>query len=314
MALEDLLAFLGREQRGEHRRNVVGRDVHAWTGLGSDVVFGALRRVERTASLVVEYGGVVLAILLLHGRCTSAASRERIEQALGGASRNDCVGDGVGVALVDVAGSTDATGELNTATSLHGVRCLVRRGVEVRCAAKRNGASRRVGRRSEALRGVGSRSTDVSAHAADVVLAEQPLDRTSVGQWLAGSCDTGGCDLLCILRSRTRSVGFPLHRSGDWLQGHRQGRFPCCRLLDSCRADIRAVTRIAHEIASGTLSTSAHCNRMKPGTPTVKRGAGCADEHSRDAEPRIERRVGSSRAALQLPYHQRRLDLGDRCR
>lgn len=107
MAVEDLLAVLRREERGEHRRNVIGRYIDARTGLGSDAVLRALRGIERTAALVIEGGGVVLAVLSLHGAGAATATGEPIEQPLGALAAHHLVGDGVRVLLVRIAGPAD---------------------------------------------------------------------------------------------------------------------------------------------------------------------------------------------------------------
>jgi hypothetical protein len=65
--------------------------------------------------------------------------REAIEQAFRRAAGHHRVGDLVSIALVGVARAPDATGELDAAGLLHGMRCLVRCGMQVGLFAKPDG-------------------------------------------------------------------------------------------------------------------------------------------------------------------------------
>jgi hypothetical protein len=118
------------------------------------------------------------------------------------------------VALVGIPCAPHATGKLDAACLLHRVRCLVRRGVQVGFATKCDRPSRGVGIRAEAVGRHRCGATDLGLDVADVVPAEQVLDRARVGQRLAGTGNAlrgGLLRLLGVHRSRDRATGLHLH-------------------------------------------------------------------------------------------------------
>jgi hypothetical protein len=105
-----------------------------------------------------------------------------IEQRLGAPTCDDAVGDGISVALIDIAGLADATLEVNTRALLDDVCGLVCRGVKTRRACERDvvAGCERFG--AHCFAGISRVLIEVGLHAGDVVEAEQMLDDVDVRQ------------------------------------------------------------------------------------------------------------------------------------
>ncbi len=140
-------------------------------------------------------------------------------------SRDHGVRDRVGVALVGVTGPADTPCELYTAPLLHGVRCLVRRGVQVGVTAKCDGVPGGIGGCPQVVSGDRGGATDVSLDLPDVVPAEQALDGAGMGKRLARSRYAACSDLLHLRWIGGFSARLPLHgrlQKTALRHGHRQ--------------------------------------------------------------------------------------------
>jgi len=100
------------------------------------------------------------------------------------------------VLLVRVAALADAALELHAPALLNNVRRFVSRRVEAGRAGERDAVAGRVRLGADRAARRGSRAADVGIDAADVVAAEQLLDRGAVRQRAAGAGDAGRSGFL----------------------------------------------------------------------------------------------------------------------
>jgi hypothetical protein len=106
-----------------------------------------------------------------------------------------CIGDGVGMALVGVAGLIDAAQQLHAAALLDDMCGLVCGGVKIRRAVERHRVADGERASTERLRGLGRRGALMSCHARDVMPAEAALDRIAVWKLAPTACDGLARDL-----------------------------------------------------------------------------------------------------------------------
>jgi hypothetical protein len=159
------------------------------------VEFARLGAVDDRAGAAVgePTGQPVLGKVLALDRAASraaalAAGRHLIEQRLGRAPGDHRIGDGVGMALVCIAGLTDAALELDTRALLNHVGRLVGHGVQVGVAAEHDVVAGGVGRSADVARARCCFGSEMGMHPRNVVAAERPLDRVGVGQRRTGTC------------------------------------------------------------------------------------------------------------------------------
>jgi hypothetical protein len=141
--------------------------------------------------------------LALHRR-GSAAAGVAVEQRLGTLALHDGIGHLVCVLLVDITALADGTLELDAAALLDDVGCLVRRRVETWGGGESDMVPGRVRLGTDRPACGSGLAVYVGLHAADVVTAEQLLDRGHMGQPATGSNDPLRSRSLNLLAVKAR--------------------------------------------------------------------------------------------------------------
>lgn len=113
---------------------------------------------------------------------TRGSPRHLAEQRFRTLSRNDLVGDGVGVTLVGVMCLTHAALQLNSAALLHDMRCLVSRCVEIRRDRKRDVIAAGETSSPHVLSRLARLFACMSLDAADIEAPERALDQIEMRQ------------------------------------------------------------------------------------------------------------------------------------
>ena len=123
----------------------------------------------------------------LDRRAGLMCARDLVEQRLGRASGDDCVGDLISVALVGITLFAHATLQVNAAALLHHVRGLVRRRMEARRPSERDIVAGRERLRAHGRGRFARLCTGMSLHPTHVMATEGLLDRLEMGKRTAAT-------------------------------------------------------------------------------------------------------------------------------
>jgi hypothetical protein len=184
----------------------------------------ALLRVVGSLGPREQVGATGRGALLLHRRSpavTRCAAIVAGEEPLGRVAGNDCIGDGIGVLLVDVAGHSDAILELDSGSLLHDMGRLVRDGMQRRRGAgKRNLVTSRVGFCAERLIGGRRLGSVVSLDGADVEAPEGCLHLIEGRQGAAARRHASSSGLVRAVTCGRCAVGVELERLHECVLAH----------------------------------------------------------------------------------------------